>query len=176
LGKTDEERIKELMKQIEANDVGAMHVLGSYYHHGRQQGILQDQAKAMELWKQAAKLGLSQAHFHLGNMYLPDYDSEGNSKKEKFHLEAAAMAGDEGARCNLGTTEAQSRNMEQAVKHWMIAASAGDYIAMRNMLVAFNHGSVSRNAIDSTLTAYNTSCAEMRSEARDSCIQIFQER
>jgi hypothetical protein len=27
-------------------------------------------------------------------------------KKAKFHFEAAAMAGDEAARCNLGTTEA----------------------------------------------------------------------
>jgi TPR repeat protein len=84
------------------------------------------------------------------------------------------MAGHEVARYNLGYIEAQSGNMERAFKHWMIAASAGDYSAMRNILVAFNHGSISRNAIDSTLTAYNTSCAEMRSEAREACIQIIQ--
>ena len=56
-----------------------------------------------------------------------------------------------------------------AVKHFKIAASAGDHIAMHNLLGAFNHGLVSRNAMDSTLTAYNTSCAEMRSKARDAC-------
>ena len=33
----------------------------------------------------------------------------------------------------------------------------------------FRH--ISRDAIDSSLTAYNTSCAEMRSEARDAYIQ-----
>jgi hypothetical protein len=42
---------------------------------------------------------------------------------------------------------------------------------MNNLLVAFNHGQVSRNAIDSTLTAYNKSCVEMRSEARDAWIR-----
>ena len=63
--------------------------------------------------------------------------------------------------------------MGRAVKHWTIAASAGHYDAMHNMLVAFNHGSVSRNAIDSTITAYNDSCVEMRSEARDAAIGEF---
>jgi len=51
-------------------------------------------------------------------------------KKAKFHFEAAAMAGHEGARCNLGTMEAQSRNMDRAIKHWIIAASAGSYLAV----------------------------------------------
>ena len=64
------------------------------------------------------------------------------------------MAGHEGARCNLGC-------MEQAVKHWTIAASAGDYNAMRDLLIAFNQGLTSRNAIDATLIVYNKSCAEM---------------
>jgi TPR repeat protein len=63
-------------------------------------------------------------------------------KKAKFHYEAAAMAGDEEARYNLGTMEAQSGNMERAVKHWTIAASAGHYDAMHNMLVAFNFRSM----------------------------------
>jgi hypothetical protein len=83
------------------------------------------------------------------------------------------MAGHEIARCNLGTTEAQSGNMERAVKHWIIAASAGCYNAMNNMLVAFYEGLVSRDEIDSTLTAYNNSCAEMRSKARDTFMRRF---
>jgi predicted negative regulator of RcsB-dependent stress response len=43
---------------------------------------------------------------------------------------------------------------------------------MYNVLIAFNQGLVSRNDIDSTLTAYNNSCAEMRSEARDAFIRM----
>ena len=91
----------------------------------------------------------------------------------KIHFEAAAMAGHEVARYNIGNREAQSGNMERAVKHWMIAASAGDYQAMNNCLIAFKQGLVSRNAMDSTLTAYNNSCVEMRSEARDFYIRAF---
>jgi TPR repeat protein len=80
------------------------------------------------------------------------------------------MAGDEGAGCNLGTIEAQSGNMERAVKNFKIAASAGHHKAMHNLLIAFNNGLVSRDTMDSTLAAYNNACAEMRSEARDAYI------
>jgi hypothetical protein len=86
------------------------------------------------------------------------------------------MAGHEAARCNLGTMEAQSGNVERAVKHWMIAASGGHCDAMKNLLIAFNHVSASRaTTIDSSLTAYNNSCVEMRSEARDAAICLYRD-
>jgi len=122
----------------------------------------------MELWTMAAKLGSSKAHYQLGCTY----GEGGELKKSKFHYEAAAMAGNEKARCNLGCMEFKSGNVERAVKHWTIAASAGSYHAMQCLLIAFRTGMVNRAAIDSTLTAYNTSCAEMRSEARDAFIRF----
>jgi hypothetical protein len=84
------------------------------------------------------------------------------------------MAGHEMARYNLGCIDAKAGNMERAIKHWTIAASAGHYIAMHNLRISFKRGDVSRESIDSTLTAYNNSCAEFRSEARDANIQIEQ--
>ena len=86
------------------------------------------------------------------------------------------MAGHEGARYNLGLIELKSGNTEGAVKHFIIAATAGNYDAMYNILVAFNKGLISRNEIDASLTAYNTSCAEMRSNARDACISLYPNR
>jgi TPR repeat protein len=91
-------------------------------------------------------------------------------KQEKLHYEAAAMAGHEVARYNLGIIEYEYGNMEQALKHLKIAASAGNYLVMNNLLDAFQKGLVSRESIDSTLVAYNNSCVEMRSEARDANI------
>ena len=117
----------------------------------------------MELWKQSSDLGFTKAHCQMGS----EYEKEGDSKKAKFHTEAAAMAGHEDARHILGMMELQSGNVERAVKHWKIAASAGDYDAMHSLLW------FSRNAINSTLTAYNNSCAEMRSEARDAYIRKY---
>ena len=143
-----------------------MYILGSYYTQG-QLGLLQDRDKGIELWKQAAGLGSSQAHYHLGNKYFHG----GSMKIAKFHYETAAMAGHEEARSNLGTLEAQSGNMERAVKHWAIASSAGNHQAMNNLLVALKRDLVPQDEFESALTAYNNSCAEMRSEARDAAIQ-----
>jgi TPR repeat protein len=106
-GKTVSDRVEELMKRVEANDAGAMTTLGNCYHQGRQV-LQQDLAKGVELWKQAVELGSREAHFNLGN----HYDEGGDLKKAKFYLEAVAMAGHEGARCNHGSMEAQSGNME----------------------------------------------------------------
>jgi TPR repeat protein len=48
----------------EANDAGAIYILGSYYAHG-QLGLQQDLAKALELWTEAANFGSSHAHYNL---------------------------------------------------------------------------------------------------------------
>ena len=148
------EKVEELMKRAEANDASVMNLLGSWYYHG-EGGVQQDQVKAMELWTQAANLGSSQAHYHLGY----EYRQRGELKKAKFHYEAAAMAGQEVARFNIGGSEYSSGNIERAIKH---------FIAMQNLIES---GSVSRESIGSTLTAYNNSCAEMRSEERDTFIR-----
>ena len=58
--------------------------------------------------------------------------------------------------------------MERAIKHWNIVASAGCYRAMHELNLSLEvEGIVSRESIDSILTAYNNSWAEMRSESRD---------
>ena len=154
------------MKRVEVNDAASMFLLANYYQHGLR-GVQHDHAKAMELYARAAELGCSKAHNRLAGIY---YEA-GDSKKAKFHCEASAMAGYEVSRYNLGVMEAQSGNMERALKHWTIGASAGCYDAMQHLRLYFEQRHVSRELIDSTLEAYNNSCAKMRSEARDACIR-----
>jgi hypothetical protein len=168
--KTDDEMVGEFMNRAAVNDAASIYMLADYYYNGGG-GLQQDHARAMELHARAAELGYSKAHWILGKHNKVG----GDLKKARFHFEAAAMAGHELARNNLGLLEAQSGNMEQAVKHWTIGASAGDYIAMHLLRIWFEQGAVSRESIDSTLAAYNTSCAQFRSEARDACIQSMLE-
>ena len=68
--------------------------------------------------------------------------------------------------------DTQSGNRERAMKHCTILASAGSYRAMHALRTFFEQGLVSRESIDSTLAAYNNSCAKMRSEARVACIRF----
>ena len=74
-GKTNEEAVEELMKRVEANDASSMYILGNNYYHG-DLGLLQDRVRAMELWKQAAALGYSKAHYQLGCIYRERGDSK----------------------------------------------------------------------------------------------------
>ena len=83
------------------------------------------------------------------------------------------MAGNDVARFNLGAMEMKSSNGIRALKHFMIGASTGCFQSMHKLLKSYEKGIVSRDAINSTLTAYNNSCAEVRSEARDSYIRII---
>ena len=162
--------LKEVLNRVAANDAASIFMLADSYCHGLN-GIQQDRAKAMELFTRSAELGCSRAHYNLA----VNYQGVGDLKKTKFHLEAGAMAGDEVARCNLGLLELQSGNMERAVKHFIIAASAGDSHSMNILIPSFQSGRASRETIDSTLAAYNSSCAEMRSEARDAYIRFLTE-
>ena len=69
------------MRRVDVNDAGAMYMLGNYYDYGTE-GVQQDRGKAKELYARAAELGSSMAHFALAR----NYDAEGDSKKEKFHV------------------------------------------------------------------------------------------
>jgi TPR repeat protein len=166
--KTVDEKVEDLMKRVEANDANSIYALGTFYYHG-QLGLSQDQEKAKELLMRAAELGSSHAHCLLGNVH----EEGGDLKKAKFHYESAAMAGNDVARFNLGAMEMKSSNGIRALKHFMIGASTGCFQSMHKLLKSYEKGIVSRDAINSTLTAYNNSCAEVRSEARDSYIRII---
>jgi TPR repeat protein len=161
-------QVEEIMKRVEVDDPASISMLARFYCYGLR-GLQQDRAKAMELYVKAAELGCSKSHNSLADIYR----LEGDMKKAKFHLEAGAMAGDEFARLHLGGLEGEAGNWERAIKHWTIAASAGCYWSMQNLRELFEGGAVSRETINSALTAYNNSCKEMRSEARDAYICVI---
>ena len=168
--KTDGEIVADMMKRTDANDAASIYMLGTCYRNGLR-GLQQDRTKAIELYARAGQLGCSKSHTHLGVLY----HEGGDMKKAKFHFEAAAMAGHDVARSNLGVIEFTSGNLERAVKHWTIGASVGNHEAMNFLIKFFEKGHISCESINSTLAAYNNSCAEVRSEARDACIRSMLE-
>ena len=111
-GKTGEDVLEDIMKRVEANDPPSIAILAKYYYHGIV-GVQQDQAKAMELYARATELGLIKANCLLADIY----HKGGDLKKARFHVEAAAMAGHEVSRNNLGILEAEYGTIDRAIKH-----------------------------------------------------------
>jgi TPR repeat protein len=106
--KSDEEQSQDIMTRVVANDAASIYLLANDYYQGLG-GLQEESDRAKEiLTTRAADLGASHAHCYLGAMY----EDEGDLKKAKFHIEAAAMAGHEVARCNLGIMENSGGNIE----------------------------------------------------------------
>ena len=70
---------------------------------------------------------------------------ERDVKKASYYFELAAMGGIVPARYNLGDNEEEAGNMNRALKHYMIAAGAGDSEALRqSQRVIYSNGHARR--------------------------------
>ena len=111
---------KNLQNRVDANDPIAMCQLGKHYYNNKG-----DSKSAYPLWKRAAELGDVEAHFSLSILYRKGLVVAKDQKKELYHLEEAAIGGDNDARCNLGNLEWLNGRPKRAMKHYIIAASMG---------------------------------------------------
>ena len=171
----NENEIEKVKKRVEANDVNTLTELGCFYAIGSH-GLRTDWNKAFELWTRAAELGSSRARYAIGSAYLHGKGVEIDGKKARHHLELAAIAGHEMARFSLGRMEYNSGNMERALKHCMISASAGHNDSMTVIQREFEKGLVQRNVYELTFKACNDSRAEMTSQARNDARRLLQNR
>jgi TPR repeat protein len=172
--KTSNEIVFELLKKrVEANDANSFNNLGLHYAGGTL-GLRQDLNKALELWTRAAELGSCIAHCTIGGKYYQGVGVEKDAKKGIHHFELAAMAGNELARFQLGRIEYESGNMERAIKHWIISASAGHSKSILWIKKSFERGHVQSDVYELTLKVYNDSCTEMRSKAREDAAFFYE--
>jgi hypothetical protein len=169
----DEIILDQIKKRVEAKDAGSITFLGCCYADGSL-GLRQDWYKAFELWTRAAELGSSEAHYLVADSYDEGLGVEKDVKKAIHHYELAAMAGHEMARFNLGCIEYKSGNMERAIKHCTISASAGHSKSMSAIEGSFEKGLVQTDAYKLTLKAYNDSCTEMKSNAREYAAYVYE--
>ncbi|KAL7525068.1 hypothetical protein ACHAXR_000844, partial [Thalassiosira sp. AJA248-18] len=122
--KSNQEAIARLKKRCKLDDANACHVLGSYYRFG-ELDLVQDIDKGFELLFRGAELGSVDAHQNIAYAYDSGEGLEQDAQKAVHHYQISAMGGNLNSRHNLGNMEATALNYKRAVKHWMIAASAG---------------------------------------------------
>ena len=160
------EYVKRIMKRVEAGDTSSINNLGSLYSLGAM-GVPQDYEKAMELWLQAGELGHARAYHSVADSYYSGEGVEKDVKKAKYYYDLAAMGGEVASRQKLGLFEAEAGNMNRAVKHWMIAAGAGDDVSLKCVRLFFSKGHATKDDFETALRAHKDAKDELKSDQRD---------
>ena len=172
---SSEEKIRMLEKLVENGNATAYYQFGWVYAQGTS-GMRQDWVKANELWIKAGELGYAQAYFNLGSSYYHGNGVEIDEMKGKHFCELAAMAGSAQARHIIGLLEGKAGNRQRAMKHFVVAASAGFRHSLDKVKQGFMDGLVTKNEYESTLRAYHERQSEMKSEARDQATDLEAQR
>ena len=163
---TDEE-VTELEKcRAGDGDAEAINNIGNYYCNGLY-GYPQNQAKALELWHRSSKLGFNRAYFNIAHSYKFGRGVEVDPKKAIHYYELAAMRGHASSRNELGIFEAEVGNIDRALKHYMIAATGGDFNAMKNIKALYMAGDATKTDFERALRSYQSYLDDIKSTQRD---------
>ena len=157
-------------QRIRKGDDEAAYNLALKYRDGDAfNNIPKDEAKSLELFHYAAHdLGNSTAMGELGSMYLHGISGTPQDKaKGRKYLEDAVKMGDVCARCTLACVEAESGNIKLAIRHWKLAAAAGDSVSTENLWKCFYKGALEKDELEETLRAYKEGCDSMSSTERE---------
>ncbi|SFU57770.1 tetratricopeptide repeat-containing serine protease family protein [Nitrosospira multiformis] len=154
-----EDKFAKKKKEAEQGNAAAQRDLGSMYHHG--EGVLQDEAKAIEWYQKAAEQGDAEAQYHLGEMYyndnpfgdqLADAAVHKDSNQAFFWYQKAAEQGNAAAQFELGLMY-HNRNSSgrpvysvvpednvKAVEWYRKAAEQGLPTAQRYLALMYKYG------------------------------------
>ena len=165
MSKSNEEDLKRVKKRMKVNDSEAFCTLG-WWHYRGQMGLTKDINKALEFWKQAAKLGSLSSNHSMGVSFHKGQGVERDMKKAIHHWKVAAIGGHEIARFSLGIEEMNEGHYRRAMKHWMISASAGYDKALKHVGQGYKDGLVTKDEYANTLRA-QVSVDEMKSKQRE---------
>jgi tetratricopeptide (TPR) repeat protein len=158
---TDEGYKKNLMKRVAANDPIALHEVGMiHYEEGNYES-------SFEYFTKAAELGNVDAHLDLSILYREGKGVEKDEKRETYHLEEAAIAGNLNARYDLACHEVENKRFERAAKHFIIAANLGHDESIQRLKDCFKWGAVSKEDFAAALRAHQAAVNATKSPQRE---------
>jgi len=149
---------------VEQDDPIATRHMGFLYKNG-ENGLLQNRAKALELWHRAGELGSAEAYYNIGNSYR--FGVEVDMKKATYYWEQAAIKGDAIARFNLGATERNAGNIDRALKHFLIAVKSGEVGSLKIIKRMYKIGQATKDDYAKALRLHQEYLDEVKSNQRD---------
>ena len=172
---SDKKYIERLKKRAGGDDAVAIYTLGCFSCDGMR-GLRQNYRKANKLWLRAGELGDALAYHNLANSYYNGKGVQRNEEKANHYYELAAIGGNVKARYNLGIFEYNAGNMNRAVKHWMISASAGHDKSLKEIRECFMDGHATKDDFEKALRAHKEAADEMKSDQRDAAAAFLSAR
>lgn len=172
----DDPLIKRFEKRAEMDDPIAIFMLSSCYRNGGN-GIVQDEAKALDFTRRSADLGVNDAQFVLANDYREGkigLDPDNNVSRMYYELDA--KGGHVGARHELGclSTMFTFNNVtRESVMHFRIAAAGGFTYSFEYLLHFFEDGYIRHQDLAPSLPAIDKALLEMKSESREKLLRAI---
>ncbi|EJK54894.1 hypothetical protein THAOC_25440 [Thalassiosira oceanica] len=154
-----------VQKRADRGDPVAIWDLGTQHENGHY-GLEKDVVRAVELYNRAAELGVKEAHYSLGVLYVDGTDVENDIAKAFCHFEAASMCGDAFARFNLGIIEGMAGNSDLALQHMMISAKLGDDDSLNEVKRMFMAGLATKADYAAALRGHQSANEGMSSPDR----------
>jgi len=139
-------------------------------------GLSRDRQKANELYLKAGELGCERGYYNLGLSYNYGEGVEVDKEKAKHYRELAAIGGDKHARHNLGAEEWNKGNKHRAMKHFIIAARAGEKKSLDAVKKGYMGGLITKDEYANTLRAHHERQKEMKSDERDKAVLHYASR
>ncbi|KAL7528247.1 hypothetical protein ACHAWF_002494, partial [Thalassiosira exigua] len=170
-----EERMERVNKRVQSGDADAIHMLGCFYSEGKY-GLPRDKRKRLELWLEAEKLGCIDVYYNLAEIYRTGDGGECDMKKAKYYWELGAIKGDVKSRHLLGVHAHNDGDIENALKHYMIAAGCGDDHSLNIIRQGALEGYFSADDYSSALRAHEGPKNEMQSDHRDAALRLLENR
>ena len=130
-------------------------------------GAVMDVSGGIELCRQAAELGVKEAHYTLGQMYGPGGHLRLDLTRSVEHYEKAAMSGHVMARFSLGVLEYNDGRKHLALQHFLISAKMGHTDSLRNINRLLKEGIATKADYDGALQGHEAATEEMSSPTRD---------
>ena len=161
LPRSKKKELNNMLKRIDKyNDPRAMHIVGNFYLYG-EYGLPKDLKKAEELHQRAYDLGESLPAYVLAFLCIHDearmlrYAEEGERRGNYSCLNFPAFRA------------AKSGNHDEANRQFMIAARAGNDLALSNLKDRFQKKLLSKEDLATTLHAHKAANDKGKSEPRE---------
>ncbi|KAL7528364.1 hypothetical protein ACHAWF_002536 [Thalassiosira exigua] len=158
----------------EYDDANAIYILASCYWFGIYE-VENNDKKATRLYFEAYIKGYRGATEDIGHAYLLGRGVDHNQGLSMKWYTLAAVEGRVLARRILGCMERNAGNICRAMKHLLIAASAGDDESLKDLMQGYKAGHVKKDDIEKALRAHHQAKNDMKSNRRDAFIKDIED-